>query len=469
MVFSSNIFLFIFLPLTLGGYYIVNSKLRNYWLLICSLFFYFWGEPKFILIMISSVTINYIYGLLIHFTHIKELRLGIKRLVLFGAVISNLGLLFWFKYLDFSIRIVNTLFSSNMPLMKIALPIGISFFTFQGMTYVIDLYWRKVSVQKNPFKIALYISLFPQLIAGPIVRYKDVNDQIDDRNVDIYKFNAGIKRFSIGLGKKVIIANTVALVTDNIFNVPYMEHAILTAWLGIICYSLQIYFDFSGYSDMAIGLGKMFGFEFLENFNYPYISKSITEFWRRWHISLSSFFRDYLYIPLGGNRTGNVYFNLLIVFFATGLWHGASLNFVVWGLWHGAFIITERIFKRYSIVKTPSIIKRIYTLLVVIIGWVFFRADNLSYAIGYLGRMFGVVEGQNVGFTTAYYIDNFLIFILIIATIASTGLLLKLNDNLKLYKNIYVITEAGYISFILFVSIIFVMTSTYNPFIYFRF
>jgi len=354
------------------------------------------------------------------------------------------------------------------------LPIGISFFTFQGMTYVIDLYWGKVTVQKNPLKIALYISLFPQLIAGPIVRYKDVNEQIDKRIVNIEKFAEGIKRFVLGLGKKTIIANTVASIADSIFNLPYSDHFITTAWLGIVCYSLQIYFDFSGYSDMAIGLGKMFGFDFLENFNYPYISKNITEFWRRWHISLSTFFRDYVYIPLGGNRKGNVYINLSIVFLLTGLWHGASLNFIVWGIWHGMFIIAERILKKSQLSKIniPGCVKVSYTLIVVIIGWVFFRADTLEYAIGYLGVMFGLVEPSNVGFATKYYLDNYSIFIIIIALISSTGFLPRCISTIEekwSHEIIFNIAKTVYISVVLLICAIFVMTSTYNPFIYFRF
>jgi alginate O-acetyltransferase complex protein AlgI len=342
------------------------------------------------------------------------------------------------------------------------------------MTYIIDLYWCKVPVQKNPFKIALYISLFPQLIAGPIVRYVDVNEQIDNRTVDVLKLKNGIERFTIGLAKKTIIANTVALITDNIFAVPFSELSITTAWLGIICYSLQIYFDFSGYSDMAIGLGKMFGFDFLENFNYPYISKSITEFWRRWHLSLSTFFRDYVYIPLGGNRKGNVYVNLSIVFFLTGLWHGASLNFVLWGLWHGAFMLIERMINKTSLgkLRIPDLIKRIYMMIIVIVGWVFFRANTLGYAIGYLSVMFGLKKSQNVGFSTMYFLDAFNILIIIIAFIAATGILPRLvNKFTSRYSvyNLFNIAKMVYLTIIMMICALFVMTSTYNPFIYFRF
>lgn len=470
MVFSSNIFLFVFLPLVLGGYFLIHPKFRNTFLLLSSLFFYFWGEPKFVFIMFLSIFINYIFGILIYISQGKGKT--ISRTALFLGVFFNLALLFYYKYFDFTIGIFNSIGILDMPLKNITLPIGISFFTFQGMTYIIDLYWGNVPVQKNPLKVGLYISLFPQLIAGPIVRYKDVNAQIDNRTVNVEKFSEGIKRFVLGLGKKSIIANTVALTADNIFKLPYQEISVTTAWLGIICYTLQIYFDFSGYSDMAIGLGKMFGFDFLENFNYPYISKSITEFWRRWHISLSSFFRDYVYIPLGGNRKGNVYIHLFIVFVLTGLWHGASFNFLVWGLWHGAFIIAERVLKNTKLSKLsiPSVIKHIYTILVFVVGWVFFRAENLTYAVGYIGRMFGIVPSTQIAFKTSYYTsDKFLIFILLIAVVASTGVLSKIPQKLEKNEMVFSVAKTVYIAAVMFLCAVFVMTSTYNPFIYFRF
>lgn len=474
MVFSSNIFLFIFLPLTLFGYYVIDKKFKNTFLLIASLFFYFWGEPIFVIIMLASIIINYTFGLVIYTAEIKKKSKIIKRLILFAAVSLNLGLLFYFKYFDFSIEIVNQLFHIDIALKNVVLPIGISFFTFQGMAYIIDLYWGRVPVQKNPIKIALYISLFPQLIAGPIVRYCDVNEQIDNRIVNIEKFYEGAKRFVLGLAKKIVIANTVAVIADNIFSVPFHELSIVTAWHGVICYSLQIYFDFSGYSDMAIGLGKMFGFDYLENFNYPYISKSITEFWRRWHISLSTFFKDYVYIPLGGNRKGNVYVNLIIVFFLTGLWHGASINFVVWGLWHGLFMLIERIANKTSLInlKIPTVIKRIYTVLVVIIGWVFFRADSLKNATGYLRIMFGFENPQNIGFTTMYYLDTFAIMIIVIAIIASTGILSHWANQVEVKQSnqiVFNIAKSVFITTLMLICAVFVMTSTYNPFIYFRF
>ena len=350
------------------------------------------------------------------------------------------------------------------------MPVGISFFTFQGMSYVIDLYWKKIKVQKNPFYIAFYISFFPQLMAGPIVRYITIEDQLYKRTESFEVFAAGVKRFIIGLGKKVLIANTVGFVADQIFAVSAIENTAATAWLGIICYAFQIYFDFSGYSDMAIGLGKMFGFKFPENFNYPYISKTLTEFWRRWHISLSTWFRDYLYIPLGGNKRGNTYVNLLIVFFVTGFWHGASFNFIIWGLWHGLFLIIERAFRLRDI-KNPIFIpiRYIITMLIVIIGWVFFRIENLPEALNYLGVMFGAIEPINVGFTVWYYLSTRAMIVIIIAIFASTPLI-----KTQIFKHIQESACWKYVSIVLalalfFICIVFVVSSSYNPFIYFRF
>ncbi len=464
MIFSSVIFIFYFLPIVLIGTYIIKDKYVNIFLLFMSLFFYAWGEPKFITIMILSILINYFIGLAIGNKNGKKII--VRKFFMIVGVILNLSLLFYFKYIDFVIESINAL-GFNIPLRNIVLPIGISFFTFQGMSYILDLYMGKVCVQKNILNIALYIALFPQLIAGPIVRYIDIINQINQRVCNISMFSYGIRRFCIGLSKKVIIANVVGETADMIFNNPAAENFISTAWVGAICYSLQIYFDFSGYSDMAIGLGKMLGFDFLENFNYPYISKSVTEFWRRWHISLSSWFRDYVYIPLGGNRTGNVYINLIIVFLLTGIWHGAAWNFIIWGIWYGLFLIIEKIAKKkeYKIV-IPTIIKYIYTLLIIIIGWVIFRAPDLTYAFKYLGVMFGFVKPENVGFKVWYFLTPKIIFTIILGVIGSMPVIKKINignDKIK-------IIASNICSLILFViSVMFIMTSTYNPFIYFRF
>lgn len=471
MVFSSGIFLFIYLPTVLLIYYLLDKRFQNVFLTLASLFFYAWGEPRYVMIMLMSIVINYLMGLLIN--GVKERGRGtiVRRVVLLLTIVLNLGFLFYFKYLNFFFLTINSVFSSNIGLKEIALPIGISFFTFQGMSYTLDLYMGKVEVQKNPLNIALYISLFPQLIAGPIVRYKDINDQISDRVVNIDKFAEGIMRFIIGLSKKVIIANQLGLIADEIFGVLPSQNLMSTAWLGVICYTFQIYFDFSGYSDMAIGLGKMFGFDFLENFNYPYISKSITEFWRRWHISLSTWFRDYVYIPLGGNRRGNVYINTFVVFMITGLWHGASWNFVLWGFWHGMFLIIEKAMKKKGIVwNTPSIFKWCYCMFIVLIGWVLFRCETLTLAVEYIGVMFGMRRISNIGFAFGWYFSPKIFLILVIAVLAS----IPWNEMISMKKIINSDTGRLIIKYscgivLLLISIILIMASSYNPFIYFRF
>jgi len=468
MVFSSSIFLFFFLPLVIAGYHLLKENYRIYFLLLASLFFYAWGEYRYVLIMILSITINYSFGMFIDKNHTKKIP---AKLLLVLAVACNLGILFYFKYLNFTLNTINRVFNTGFAYHNIVMPIGISFFTFQGMSYVIDLYWRKVDVQKNPAKLAFYISFFPQLIAGPIVRYIDIKGQIENRTVSAEKFIAGARRFVIGLAKKVIIANTLGEVVDSIFSVSVTETTAATAWLGIICYSFQIFFDFSGYSDMAIGLGRMFGFEFLENFNYPYISKSITEFWRRWHISLSSWFRDYVYIPLGGNRKGNVYVNLIITFILTGFWHGAHFQFLAWGLWHGFFLIVERLFGMRE-VKNRKIVplRYVMTMLIVVVGWVFFRAPGLRYALGYLGVMFGLVQPEFAGLPVWFYLGPKIVITLCIAAAASTPLFRAAYKTILthigvMYKPIiYGLTLA-----LLFICAIFVTASSYNPFIYFRF
>ena len=471
MVFSSILFLFIFLPLVLLGNFLLKKEYRNVFLLIASLGFYAVGEPKFVFVMIISIAINYFMGLFIDYGKKNFNNLG-NKVILLISVLLNLGLLFYFKYMDFFILSGNQIFSINIPLKNIVLPIGISFFTFQGMSYTLDLYMGQVKVQKNPINIALYIALFPQLIAGPIVRYKDVNDQIDGREVSVGKFHYGIQRFIVGLAKKVIIANQVGYIANEIFGKVPNENSIAIAWVGIICYTMQIYFDFSGYSDMAIGLGKMFGFDFLENFNYPYISKSMTEFWRRWHISLSTWFRDYVYIPLGGNRKGNVYFNLFVVFFVTGMWHGAAWTFIIWGLWHGLFLVIEKVLKMKNIdIKLPKFIKWSFTMLIVMLGWILFRSPDLNYALNYIGVMFGLVATKNVGFTVFWYLSPKIITIMVLGMVASIPLKKWFGKILKYLDGTYlkVIITDIYLIIIFLISIMGVMTSTYNPFIYFRF
>ena len=461
MVFSTPIFLFIFLPIVLVLNYIIPKKYiaaKNTALLIASLLFYAWGEPKNVLLMLLSIAVNYACGLLLGKFDSDEKK---RKIVLWVSVAFNLGLLFFFKYFNF-------VTGGRFP--EIALPIGISFFTFQIMSYTIDVYRRSVEPQKSLLKLALYISLFPQLIAGPIVRYIDVEKQLTYRECTAEKTARGMIRFSMGLAKKVIVSNTVAAICDGIFASTNTVPA-FTAWVGVICYALQIYFDFSGYSDMAIGMGHMLGFDFLENFNYPYVSCSVQEFWRRWHISLSSWFRDYLYIPLGGNRRGKVrtYINLVIVFACTGLWHGASFSFIVWGLWHGLFLVIERLGFKKVLDKLPKFVGWIYTMLVVLVGWVFFRADTLSAAMKYLGEMFSFTGGLSNGMAQ---FDNLSFIITVSAIVLCTpvyqffkGKLEKSENGKKAAFVIGAVLATG----LFILSVIFLTGSGYNPFIYFRF
>ena len=466
MVFSSNIFLFLFLPLTLGGYYLLRGRGRNYFLLLASLIFYAWGGHEAIFILLASIAVNYLGGILLE---LADRRGAAARLsVLIATICADLALLFYYKYYNFAVGSIDRLLGASIPLRDIVLPIGISFFTFQGMSYVIDLYRRQVSVQKNPLYAALYISLFPQLIAGPIVRYRDIEKQIDERQCGAELFWSGVQRFVIGLGKKVLLANNVALVADGVFAMETASLPTVTAWLGVICYTLQIYFDFSGYSDMAIGLGRMFGFQFLENFNHPYISTSVREFWRRWHISLSTWFRDYLYIPLGGNRRGNTYVNLIIVFLTTGLWHGASWNFVFWGLWHGAFLIAERLLlKRGRDVGRYPALGWVYTALVVMLGWVVFRAPGLRYAIGYIGALFAFRAGTPS--FTGGFINCRTMFFMAASALCCLPLgswLPKVSERWRVAAEL---AGAALIFALLLLCATQILTSAYNPFIYFRF
>ena len=418
--------------------------------------------------MLSSILINYISGIGISYLQKKER--PVKPLLTL-AIIANLSFLFYYKYFDFFIDNISYFgFKSSFQYSEIILPIGISFFTFQGISYLIDLYRKEVDCQKNIIHLGLYISFFPQLIAGPIIRYHDIASELKNRIITKNLFTEGLVRFIRGLAKKVIIANSLALIADQTFDIAPSDLPTAVAWLGIICYTLQIYFDFSGYSDMAIGLGKMLGFNFKENFNYPYISKSIREFWRRWHISLSTWFKDYLYIPLGGSRKGTLltYRNLLIVFFITGFWHGASYNFIFWGLFHGAFLILEKT-KGTLIEKFPNIIKHIYVLLVVIVGWVFFRAETFNDAIVYLHHLFiPTAEGNYIPFI---YVNNYFVFVLSLAIIFATPIrkLILRKTNYEKLESIQLISTYGFHFVLLLFSIMELAQSSYNPFIYYRF
>ncbi|MBP5773427.1 MAG: MBOAT family protein [Eubacterium sp.] len=469
MVFSSLIFLVIFLPITLLVYYIAPTKLRNLWLLIVSLIFYSWGEPVYILLMLFSILLNYVSGLLISST--DESKTGKRKALLAISVAINVGLLFVFKYADFTIGTYNVIFGKHVHLLNIALPIGISFYTFQAMSYVIDVYRGKVQGNKNIINFATYITMFPQLIAGPIVRYKTVEKELRDRKCTVDDFYQGIIRFTIGLGKKVLIANNVAVIFKEIAAKPAAELSTSLSWLAVLAFTLQIYFDFSGYSDMAIGMGRMLGFHFLENFDYPYESKSITEFWRRWHISLSTWFKEYVYIPLGGNRKGlpRQILNIFIVWLLTGFWHGASWNFVLWGVYYAILLIIEKLFLRKFLDKLPSIIGRIYTIAAFVSGWAIFVASDLKFRGSFIKALFfnanlGVVDKQ-----TAYYLLSFGV-LLVVGIIGATSIPKRVANKL-LAKNIAVksIVQMLFVVVILALSIAFIVSDTYNPFLYFRF
>lgn len=466
MVFSSTIFLCVYLPLVLLGYYICPKKGRNLFLLIVSLVFYAWGEPKYVFLMIFSILVNYIFGRLMDKHRENKKRL---KLMLVLSVVIDIGLLSVFKYTDFIITNVNAIFGSNFDLLNIALPIGISFYTFQAMSYTIDVYRDDVRVQKNLIDFGMYITMFPQLIAGPIVRYADVQDQLADRSVTTADFSEGIMRFVVGLGKKVLLANQMGAVWSDIYALGGDVSALM-AWTGAIAYTFQIYFDFSGYSDMAIGLGRMFGFKFPENFRYPYQSVSITDFWRRWHITLSTWFKEYLYIPLGGNRRGlaRQALNLLIVWSLTGFWHGAGWNFVMWGLYYFVILFIEKLFLLKALDKLPKFFRHVYALLLIIIGWVIFASDDVSVLLPYLGSMFGA--NGAIGGMDVYTLLTKAV-LLIICCVASTELPKKLflsAAGAMNEKAAFTLKSVLMIA-LLAMSMILLIGDSYNPFLYFRF
>lgn len=466
MVFSSTIFLCVYLPLVLLGYYICPKKGRNLFLLIVSLVFYAWGEPKYVFLMIFSILVNYIFGRLMDKNRGRQKRM---KLLLVLSVVIDLGLLSVFKYTDFVITNINAIFGANFDLLNIALPIGISFYTFQAMSYTIDVYRDDVRVQKNLIDFGMYITMFPQLIAGPIVRYADVQDQLADRSVTTVDFSEGVMRFVVGLGKKVLLANHMGAVWSDIYALGG-DVSTLMAWTGAIAYTFQIYFDFSGYSDMAIGLGRMFGFKFPENFRYPYQSVSITDFWRRWHITLSTWFKEYLYIPLGGNRRGlaRQALNLLIVWSLTGFWHGAGWNFVMWGLYYFVILFIEKLFLLKALDKLPKFFRHVYALLLIIIGWVIFASDDVSVLLPYLGSMFGA--NGAIGGMDVYTLLTKAV-LLIICCVASTELPKKLflsAAGAMNEKAAFTLKSVLMIA-LLALSMILLIGDSYNPFLYFRF
>lgn len=468
MLFSSTTFLFVFFPTVLVIYYLIlhkNRYLQNLFLLFASLFFYAWGEPKFVLIMIASIVLNWILGLEVN--HLKE-KSDIKnaRRVVWLAAFVNLSILFVFKYLTFFNEEILGAFGKQLNLPVIELPIGISFFTFQALSYVVDIYRGNGTVQKKLSGVGLYISFFPQLIAGPIVRYETIAKEIDHRVETLNDFTSGVVRFINGLGKKVLIANSVAAVADVMFAETSLSVA--SAWLGAICYTLQIYFDFSGYSDMAIGLGKMFGFHFLENFRYPYISNSVSEFWRRWHISLGSWFRDYVYIPLGGNRVSHVrlMFNLFVVWALTGIWHGANWTFLAWGL---LFFVLLAIEKNLNYKPKKQVgFGNLYTLFFVVLGWVLFRADSIKEAIVYISKMFGIGSVQVVD---NLFLEQWSIAwpFIIIGCLGSLPIIPVLEKKFNTDIIGLQICRIVFVSLIFVLSIVYIVCSSYNPFIYFNF
>ena len=466
MVFSSTIFLCVYLPLVLLGYYICPKKGRNLFLLIASLVFYAWGEPKYVFLMIFSILVNYIFGRLMDKHRENKKRL---KLMLVLSVVIDIGLLSVFKYTDFIITNVNAIFGANFDLLNIALPIGISFYTFQAMSYTIDVYRNDVRVQKNLIDFGMYITMFPQLIAGPIVRYADVQDQLAERSVTTADFSEGVMRFVVGLGKKVLLANQMGAVWSEIYALGGDVSALM-AWTGAIAYTFQIYFDFSGYSDMAIGLGRMFGFKFPENFRYPYQSVSITDFWRRWHITLSTWFKEYLYIPLGGNRRGltRQALNLLIVWSLTGFWHGAGWNFVLWGLYYFVILFIEKLFLLKALDKLPKFFRHVYALLLIIIGWVIFASDDVSVLLPFLGSMFGA-NGAIGGMDVYTLLTK--AALLVICCIASTELPKKLFLSAAgaMNKKAAFTLKSVLTIALLALSMILLIGDSYNPFLYFRF
>lgn len=468
MLFSSIVFLFTFLPATLLVYYLVPGRLKNIVLLICSLVFYAWGEPVYVILMILSILFNYVSGIDIE----RNLENPFKaKQSLFIAVTVNLLILGFFKYYGFLIESLNAVLPVELPYKELALPVGISFYTFQTLSYIIDVYRGKVQVQKNLISFGVYVTMFPQLIAGPIVKYSDVEKQLRERKITMEKFGDGAIYFVRGLAKKVLIANMTGLVFTKVSGMAFSEMSVLTAWIGCIAYTFQIYFDFSGYSDMAVGLGKMLGFEFMKNFDYPYLSKSITEFWRRWHISLGTWFREYVYIPLGGNRKGRerTIINLMVVWFLTGLWHGASWNFVMWGLYYGVLLIIEKFVIGDRLEKVPGIFRHLYSLLFVMIGWVFFFSPTLGFAWKYLGVMFGIGAKTAADSMGIYLlVTNLALFL--IAAAGSTAKVHEIFHHIVYggYKVRAVFACAVYAGMFL-LSIAYLVTETYNPFLYFRF
>ena len=479
MLFTEPTFLFVFLPVLLALYFVARDHYRNWILLTASVLFYTRGAGSFTWLVLASITFNYFAALGIA----RRRGTPAERWLLRGTVAINLIVLGIFKYANFAVGNVNTFrawFGSDpFVVPQVILPIGISFFTFHAISYVVDVHRQDASAQKRPVEAALYLLVFPQLIAGPIVRYRQIAAQLTSRVTTIGDFADGVRRFVVGLAKKMLIANTLAAPADRIFSMPPAELTAAHAWIAIACYTLQIYFDFSGYSDMAIGLGRIFGFHFPENFNYPYIASSVQDFWRRWHMSLSAWFRDYVYIPLGGNRasTSRLYFNLVLVFFLCGLWHGANWTFVVWGLFHGAFLVLERVGLARRVDSLPPAVRHAYVMLVVMVGWVFFRADSLSGAVSMLRAMVGLGAGLPAVYAPAWYVTPDVVLALLVGAIGSTPLVPRIAnwwrgeapETATAMSWGFSLAATVGIVVLLTASMTLVAAKTYNPFIYFRF
>ncbi|MBR4158287.1 MAG: MBOAT family protein [Oscillospiraceae bacterium] len=465
MVFSSILFMFIYLPVVLALYYIAPVRWRNAVLFVVNLVFYGWGEPVYIVLMLFSITANYFAGRMIEKHRAEDKK---ARAFLIGNIVINLALLMFFKYFDLFAQTLSQIPGVSIAPLGLSLPIGISFYTFQTMSYPIDVYRGDADVQKNFVSFGTFVALFPQLIAGPIVRYKDVASQLDFRAGSVEQFSSGVRRFLVGAAKKVLIANNIGVLWDTFSAMPSEELTVLGAWIGIIGFSLQIYFDFSGYSDMAIGLGRMLGFEFLENFNYPYISQSVTEFWRRWHISLGTWFRDYVYIPLGGNRRGlkRQFLNILIVWALTGFWHGANWTFLLWGLYYAVFLVAEKAFLLRVLERIPRFVRHIYAVLVAVCGWVLFQLDSVREALGYYKAMFGGAAGGLYSRTDLYYLSGFAA-VLAVSVLACTPLGKKLWE--KMPKKVTAVAAPVLIVIVLVLVTAYLVDATYNPFLYFRF
>ena len=473
MVFSSLLFLFRFLPAVLLLYFLVPRRMRNGVLLFVSLLFYAWGEPVYVILMLCSILITYTGGRFVHYYREKKNMRGARISLVITVILGLLGLGI-FKYADFVIRTINQVAGGNISPLGLALPIGISFYTFQTISYVADVYRGNARVQKNIFSYGAYVTMFPQLIAGPIVQYKTIDEQLRSRKESAGEFALGVNRFIVGLGKKVLLANNAGRVWDYVRTSPAGEIPMVMAWMGIIAFTFQIYFDFSAYSDMAIGLGHMFGFRFLENFNYPYMSKSITEFWRRWHISLGTWFREYVYIPLGGNRGGTAKLirNIMVVWLLTGIWHGADWNFFLWGVYYGILLMIEKLFLKKHLEKLPGFVSRIYCLFFVTLGWYIFSYADISSGIGYLKAMFLAAGNSFAGGETLYLLYNtavLFIFLCIGCTNLPKRAAGRLLGALEDHDGICTLLRCAFYLVIFLLSVAYLVDSSYNPFLYFRF